>query len=304
MVVDVDNEHGYRHGNISCLYEPKAIDLPDDIKHSREIVFQEEAEKKRLGQTHNDNGKTFALKRIFRGMTENGKEKKLGLVFGPSDWFTQLAVNRILNPNPAIAFPAEGEKTLSEQYLSDFRWGSPNVQPKKEITHVFAIAMCLVTTDEKTLVIVRSQNVVAAGSYSIPINRVMRPAEMDSEDAPDIFKCAYLAANNDMRITPEEIHEIKFFSLCASPRDTLWGIQGVVCVNKTMKEVIDKHSRSAPGKYKVEELVPLDFNVDAVIGYMRKYRGLWNGGAAMCLYHTLAHTYGVGAVEEVLARYE
>jgi hypothetical protein len=241
----------------------------------------------------------FALTEIQRNYDDDGC-LNLDLTFQPSDWFNHRATNCSLDIK-GILNSSERHLTLREKYLNSVNFSDSDLQPIKYFSHTFSVAMCLLTGDNKFIIVQRAANVINPNQYSVAVNETLdRNKDTGPDGRPDLWHAVKRGTIEEMGFEPEE-KEIEFFSLGTDYDSCSWGMQGLITTDKTLAEIINIRRQLPKTKREDKALIPIDFSLAAVANFVVS-NGPWNGGAPVCIYNVLVHKFKKERVDKFLKK--
>lgn len=304
LVVEGDNESGYRKKNIRCTFSPNYAELPSDLAQIRKKIKNREKKKKRAGEKYMWNGELYALRGFRRSRTPDKEDMVLYLDFSFSDWFTHCATGLSLDTELVRDAQTPKKITLREKYLREFDWYNPSMQPSPYFTNTFAIAMCLVTSDNQLVIVRRSKEVVSADTYSISVNEtVIRADQEDDGEAPDLYKTVRRGCWEELGIKSYHYNEPTFLALCADTKNSCWGMQGFIQAKISFKEIMNFCKLNARDSWEALQFIPIDFEVDPICEFIKGHEQEWNTGAITCIYHCLVHKLKREQVDHAFASF-
>lgn len=302
IVMDGSVKEVYSKENIHCHFEPSPITLPEDLQDIKNVVKKDQEKKKKRGDKHMWNSKTYGLTSFTRSRTDEDEDLELHLYFRPSDWFNHCATGLSLDKHVLIDHVNKKSITPREKYLNAIDWSSPDLQPTPYFSNTFSVAMCLVTADNILILVQRSGSVVNPDQFSISVNETLQYSNDKSEtNAPDLYGVVKRGTLEEMGFKPED-QEISFFSLCMDTDSCCWGIQGMIKSNKTFQEINDCRRNKAKDKYENKKLFALDFSISSIVKFVLNNEP-WPGGSTACIYYTLTHYFDHEKVDAALKKY-
>ncbi len=304
VTVDGDGQAEYTPSTIICHYDPTPIVLPPELQAIKDKIEKEEVRKRDAGEPHMWNGPTYALQRYTRARTDNEDHLVVHLFFRPTDYFTYWATNVSLDTEYVIDDETGQPVTLRAKYFRDVDWSSPSLQPVPYFGNTFGMNACLISNDERILLIRRSREVSHwRGLYHIAINEsLQRPIDRsDYDDAPNPYRALIRGAAEEIGIEVNP-SEITLLTLTVTSTYSSWGMHGLVRSSRSMQEIINSRTIGARDKWEGTELIPIEFSAKAVVEFVHSHTP-WSPHGLACLYLTLVHEFGKRTVEEAIRKY-
>lgn len=304
VIVDGDGQSVYTPLTIHCYYDPTPIVLPQELEEIRNRIAEQEAVKKKSGEPYMWNTKSYALKRFTRGRTDDEENLEINLWFGPTDYFTYRATNVGLDSEYVLALDRSRPVSLREKYFPDVVWSSPSLQPVPFFGSGFGMNCCLISGENKMILVKRSDEVATGkGLYSIAINETLqRPVDRSNhDDAPDPYRAIIRGAAEELGLELPNT-AITFFTFNVTTTPSTWGIHGMARTKDNAQEIIDSRGRIAKDRWESKEIIPIDFEVKAVLEFV-KIHTPWAPNGLACIYYTLVHEFGKRPVDEAIRKY-
>ena len=288
--LDGDGTAEYRLANITTHYIAAIEELPEELQRRKEQIAQEQQERKAQGLPFAWNGDTYNLARFVIGREPVHEEMTLDLWFRPSDYYTFLATNKSLD-DPAIR----------TKYLQEPNW----YEPIPFFSHSFGIALVVVTKDDYCLLTQRSPyQAIQANLYSAAavVESLSRPVDKRTDSfAPDLYRCACRGLAEELGLL-EHVdflpRDILFLNFGVNTANALWALRGMVRVQRTCQEILDKWSKGVKDKVENQKLYPLPFTPENYIQFITEHQMVGES-----LYYALVHEFGREQVERVLSSY-
>ena len=176
------------------------------------------------------NNKRYAL--VGFRPTHYGISEESGLhcSFVLTDYASFLAINQQLDV-PGLVSDAAGQGvTIREKYFPRFDTEKPNVYT----THSFGIDLCVITKDQKMILVQRSEHVaVGKGLFSIPVDEGMLfPQDLDLAGQPSFLKAAKRGLLEEVGLDTEALgisdRRFEFLNFGAVATTNEYTILGVV----------------------------------------------------------------------------
>jgi DNA-binding XRE family transcriptional regulator len=294
LVLEGDGASVYLPQHIRTHYVPVPKELPEELQAKRNQIQKEQEQKKEQGLPFFWNGEIYSLDRFVISREPIKEGMTLDLWFRPSDYYTFQATNMSLD-----------DPSLREKYLKDVDW----YETIPHFSHSFGISLVVITSDGYTLLTQRSPRQGSnAGCYSISANEgLSRPLDRGtSSEAPDLYRCALrgLAEELGLREPADfSVSDITFLSFEVDTQYALWGILGMVKVQKTTAHILENWQGGVKDKMENKKLFPVPFTPQDVCSFVFS-RENWTPGGLICLYHTLAHEFGRQEVDKIISSYK
>jgi len=288
--LDGDGTSEYRLENITTHYISSPEELPEELQKRREEIAQEQQKRKEQGLPFAWNGNTYNLDHFVIGREPVHEEMTLDLWFRPGDYYIFLATNKSLD-DPAIRM----------KYLKEPNW----YEPIPFFSNSFGIALVVVTKDGYCLPAQRSPyQAIQANIYSTAavVESLSRPVDKRTDSfAPDLYRCACRGLSEELGLI-EHVdffpRDVLFLNFGVNTTNALWAIRGMVRVQRTCQEVLDKWSKGVKDKMEKQKLYSLPFTAEGYIQFITKHKIVGES-----LYYALVHEFGRGAVEKALSSY-
>jgi hypothetical protein len=217
----------------------------------------------------------------------------LDLWFRPSDYYTFQATNISLN-----------DPLLREKYLKNTDW----YETVPYFSHSFGTSLVVITSDGYTLLTQRSSRQGSnAGYYSISANEGLSRLldRGTTSEAPDLYRCALRGCAEELGLhEPADfsISDITFLSFEVDTQYALWGLLGMVKVQRTIAQILENWQRGVKDKMENKKLFPVLFTPQDTCSFVFS-RENWTPGGLICLYHALVHEFGRKEVDKIISSY-
>jgi hypothetical protein len=217
----------------------------------------------------------------------------LDLWFRPSDYYTFLATNQSLQDN-----------ILREKYLSDTDWQLP----VRFFSNSFGVSLVIITSDNYTLFTQRGKNLGSRpGQFNISVSeglsKILDHKHLDQ--APDLYHCASRGIAEELGLSePDDFErsDIIFLSLGVDTYYSLWGIRGIVKLNKNIEDIIQKRKSGVKDKSENTQIYPVKFEPEEITHFIFSHAP-WTPSGLACIYHALVHEHGRKRVDEAIRIY-
>ncbi len=285
--LDGDGTIAYRLENITTHYISSAEELPEDLQRRKEKIAQEQQKRREQGLSFAWNGDIYNLACFVVGREPVHEEMTLDLWFRPGDYYTFLATNRSLD-----------DPVLRMKYASEPNW----YEPIPFFSNSFGVALVVVTKDGYCLATQRSPyQAIQAHIYSTAavVESLSRPVDKRTDSfAPDLYRCACRGLYEELGLIEHvdfNPRDIMFLNFGVNTTYALWALKGMVKVQRTCQEVLDKWSKGVKDKLENQKLYPLPFTPEDYIRFITEHQMIGES-----LYYALVHEFGREEVEKVL----
>lgn len=290
-------EYVFKKENIRCVFDREEVVLPEDLESIRIATELAEIKKAETGTNTYWNSNTAGLKSHIRSETNDEKNLLLHLTFYPSNYYRNLAMGRSLYIK-SVFDSAGNLVTVKEKYLDHASWDE--VVPI--LATAFGVALSVITKDNFLIVAKRADVGVGSwrGNYHCAMNEGLDMRDfVDGE--PDLFKTAERGLAEELGIGNNEISDIRFLTFGYDTINYQWGLHGMVQVNLTAQEVMNKASNGkAKDRREYKKLHPIKFNVNEVIRFLIQNTP-WTPFCKVCTIFTLIQCFGEDAVDREIA---
>lgn len=291
LPLDGDGTVAYRLENITTHYLSAAEELPEEFQKRKERVAQEQQERKAQGLPFAWNGDIYNLTRFVMGREPIHEEMTLDLWFRPGDYYTFLATNKSLD-DPAIR----------AKYFAKPNW----YEPIPFFSNSFGIALVVVTKDNYCLLTLRSPyQAIHANIYSAAsvVESLSRPVDKRTDSfAPDLCRCACRGLSEELGLIEQvdfSPKDIVFLNFGVNTVNALWALRGMIRVQRTCQEILDKWSKGVKDKLENQKLHPLPFTPEDYVQFIIEHEMIGES-----LYYAHVHEFGRERVEMALSRLE
>ena len=292
IVVDGNGTEEYKPESIRTHFEPDPDELPDELMQRRRQIQQQQEENRLQGRPFQWDGERYSLDRFIISRSPAAENIELDLWFKPSDYYTFLATNQSLK-----------DESLREKYLKDVDWQSP----VRFFSNSFGISLVVITLDNYTLFTQRGKNLGSRpGEYNISVSEGLSKSldHSTNGEAPDIYHCASRGLTEELGLyEPNDFKssDIVLLSLGVDTRYSLWGLRGMVKVNRTIEEIVRKWKSGVKDKPENARIHPVKFDLNTIIPFVFSHQQ-WTPSGLVCLYHALVHEFGPQAVEKAIEK--
>jgi transcriptional regulator with XRE-family HTH domain len=289
VVLDGDGTEAYLPANIHTHYDPQPATFLDEVMQAKKQIMQEESLK--TGDLWNS--EKYHLSKIVVGREAIHENMTLGLWFKPRDHYTGIATRQCLD-NPAFR----------EKHLSDHDWYSPVVSMSMSM----GVDMTVISSDGYALLTQRGQNQsVHQGLLNCSVSEAVSPLldRSITSHAPDLYRCAARGFAEELGLqesTDFFISDILFLSFTVDTHYALYGLRGMVKVNKSAEEILQSWHAGVKDKRENSKIFSVLFTPHDICSFVFSH-GPFAPGGLVCLYHTLVHEFGKEQVNVALSSY-
>jgi hypothetical protein len=149
----------FSFNDVTCEYEGKHIELPNEIKESTEGILRrkrKEAEEKWQVFDNHPGYKLLDFK-ISREIKKGERKHKLHLTFGPTDFYTCVCTN--LSIDEPMLKSESGFTTIRRKYIREVDLSEPSYLRNSFLSNMFGVALATITEDDKIILQRRSKRV-------------------------------------------------------------------------------------------------------------------------------------------------
>lgn len=278
MVLDGDGVEAYLPGNIRTHYDPQPAVFFDEIMQEKKLIEIEQAEKQRKGEPYQWNGKKYHLSRLVISREPAHEHMTLGLWLKPRDHYTGLATRRCLD-NPAFR----------KKYVPD-DWSMPVVGMSCSL----GIDITVISSDGYVFLAQRGQHQgVHPNIFHTSVSEAVNPSLDRSSTGrePDLYRCACRGISEELGIQESldfSLSDIRFLSFCVDTHYALYGLRGMVKVNKGVKEILANWQAGVKDKIENQKLLAIPFTPEDVCEFVFSQGTCGSIG----IYHSLVHEFG------------
>jgi len=290
LILDGDGTSLYLPQHIHSHYIPMALELPEEFQMRKERIAQEQEERKAQGDSYQWNGERYNLVKFNIGRDPVNEDMILGLWFRPSDYNTFLVTSTIAQ-----------EPKMREKYLASVEWD----EAIPLVAHSFSI---LLTSDGYTLLVQRGKSLGCRPNvFDVSLAEgLSRPVDRSTTDqAPDIYRCAIRGLAEELGLhapTDFSASDIQFLSFAVDTEFCMWGVFGIVKLQRSVEEVLGNLQRSIRDRFEHRRVFSVPFTPEEVCSFVFSHEPFSPGGL-VCLYHALVHEFGREQVNKVILSY-
>lgn len=291
IILDGDGEGIYLPEHIHTHYYPVAEPIPEEFQARKERIAREQAERKANGDSHQWNGERYNLVKFNISRDPANEDMTLGLWFRPSDYYTFLATSTALQ-----------EPEIREKYLADVEWD----ESVPLFAHSFSVLLTVLTSDGQTILVKRGKGLgCRPNTFDVSIAEGLSRSldrSIDSQ-SPDIYRCAARGLAEELGLhAPADyaLSDIQFLSFAVDTEYAMWGLFGLVRVEKRLEEVLEAMRRRARDKFEQAHVFHMPFTPEEIAAFVFENQPFSPGGL-VCLYHALVHEYGHEKVDRAIA---
>lgn len=294
LVLDGDGEEVYLPANIHTHYDPQPATFFDEVLAAKRKVQWEQEEKKRNGEPFQWNGNKYHLSRISISREPLREQMVLGLWFKPRDHYTGLATRRCLDD------PAFRQKYVPD---AEHDWSVPVAGMSMSM----GVDLMVVSLDGYVFLTQRgTHQSVHQGMYHASVSEAVSPAfdRGTTNQAPDLYRCACRGLAEELGLQ-EHIDfsqsDIQFLSFSVDTHYALYGLRGMVRVNKRAEDILRHWNAGVKDKIENQKMMAVPFTPEDVCAFVFSHEP-WAGGL-VSIYHALVHEYGWQRVETAISSY-
>lgn len=291
MIIDGDGTGVYLPQHIHSHYIPVALELPGEFQERKEQIAREQEERRVQGDSYQWNGERYNLAKFNISRDPANEDMVLGLWFRPSDYYTFLATSA----------SAQDDK-IREKYLADVDWD----EPVPLFAHSFSILLTLLTSDGHTILVQRGKSLGCRPNvYDVSLAEgLSRPVDRGAtSQAPDVYRCAVRGLSEELGLREAvdfSTSDILFTSFAVDTEYCMWGLFGIVRLQRSAEEVIGNMRRGVRDRFENRRIFSVPFTPEDVCSFVFSHKPFSPGGL-VCLYHALVHEFGRDRVDTVIA---
>jgi hypothetical protein len=282
VVLDGDGTGVYLPQHIRSHYIPVAEALPEELQARKAHIQQEQEVRRANGDPYQWNGERYSLSKFNISRDPMHEDMTLDLWFRPSDYYTFLATSMSLQ-----------EPEMRAKYLADVEWD----EAVPLFSHSFGAYLTLVTADGYTILVQRGKRVGnRPNTFDISLAEgLSRPLDRGTNSqAPDIYRCALRGLSEELGLHEPvdfSLSDILFLSFAVDTQYCMWGLFGMVKLQRRADEVLQKIQRGVRDKFENRRLFAVPFTPQDVCSFVFSHEPFAPGGL-VCLYHALVHEFG------------
>ena len=291
IVLDGDGTEAYLPANIHTHYDPEPAPFFKEVIQAKRQIQQEQEENQQHGKPYQWNGEKYHLSKIVMSREPLYESMVLGLWFKPRDHYTGLATRRCLD-NP----------DFRKKYVPD-DWSTPVIG----MSCSMGVDLIVVSSDGYAFLTQRGQNQsVHQGMFHSSVSEGVSPSFDRSTvgQAPDLYKCACRGISEELGIhEPADfsLSAIQFLSFSVDTHYALYGLRGMVKVNKTAEDILRNWRAGVKDKMENKKIFAVPFTPQDVCSFVFSHEPF---AGLICLYHALVHEFGREEVNSVISSYE
>jgi transcriptional regulator with XRE-family HTH domain len=290
MVLDGDGTEAYLSANIRTHYDPQPATFFDEVMQAKRQIEQEEKQKN--GELWNS--QKYHLSKIVIGRESLHENMTLSLWLKPRDHYTGLATRRCLdNPDFRVKYLPE-----------DWDWNSPITG----FSCSMGVDMTVISSDGCALLTQRGQNQsVHQGMFNCSVSEAVSPLldRSTTGQAPDLYRCASRGFAEELGLQEAvdfSASDILFLSFTVDTQYALYGLRGMVKVNKSAEEILQNWHAGVKDKRENSKIFAVPFTPQEVCSFVFSHEPFAPGGL-VCLYHALVHEFGREQVNSAISSY-
>src|SRR5260370_3934390 len=259
------------------------------MQGKREIE-QEQEEKQQKGEHYQWNGEKYHLSRIVISREPVHESMTLGLWFKPRDHYTGLATRRCLD-----------DPNFRKKYVPD-DWSTPVVGMSCSL----GVDITVISSDGYVFLTQRGQHQsVHQNMFHTSVSEAVSPSFDRSATGrePDLYQCARRGISEELGMHEPldySISDILFLSFSVDTHYALYGLRGMVKVNKSFEEILTNWRAGVKDKMENKKLFAVPFTPQEVCAFVSSHESFSPGGL-ICLYHALVHEFGREQVNSIIS---
>jgi hypothetical protein len=292
VILDGDGIEAYFPANICTYYDPQPATFFEEVEQAKKQIQQEQEESKANGKPYQWNGEKYHLSKIAISREPLRESMTLNLWFKPRDHYIGLATRRNLD-NPIFR-----EKYLTED------WSTPITG----FSCSMGVDITVISSDGYALLTQRGQNQsVHQNMFHTSVSEGISPSfdRGTASQAPDMYRCACRGISEELGIhEPSDfsLSDIQFLSFSVDTHYALYGLRGVVKVNKRAQEILSNWHAGVKDKMENKKVFAVLFTPQDICSFVFSHES-FSPGALVCLYHSLVHEFGREQVNTVISSY-
>ncbi len=290
MVLDGNGTEAYLPANIHTHYDPEPAHFFEEVIQAKRQIQQEQEENQQHGKPYQWNGEKYHLSKIVMSREPLYESMLLGLWFKPRDHYTGLATRRCLD-NP----------DFRKKYVPD-DWSTPVIG----LSCSMGVDLIVVSSDGYAFLTQRGENQsVHQGMFHSSVSEGISPSfdRSTAGQAPDLYRCACRGISEELGIhEPADFSfsAIQFLSFSVDTHYALYGLRGMVKVNKTAEEILRNWHAGVKDKMENKKIFAVPFTPQDVCSFVFSHQPF---AGLICLYHALVHEFGREEVNSVISCY-
>lgn len=292
MVLDGDGTEAYLPANIRTHYDSRPAVFFDEVMQAKRQIQQEQEEKQQKGEPYQWNGEKYHLSRIVISREPVHESMTLGLWCKPRDHYTGLATRRCLD-----------DPDFRKKYVPD-DWSTPVVGMSCSL----GVDITVISSNGYVLLTQRGQHQsVHQNMFHTSASEAISPSLDRSATGrePDLYKCAYRGISEELGIYEPldySVSDIQLLSFSVDTHYALYGLRGMVKVNKSSEEILRNWQAGVKDKMENKKLFAVPFTPQEVCSFVFSHEPFSPGGL-ICLYHALVHEFGREQVNTAISSY-
>jgi len=126
-----------------------------------------------------------------------------------------------------------------------------------------------------------------------------------TSQAPDVYRCACRGLAEELALQESidfSSSDILFLSFSVDTHYALYGLRGMVKVNKSFEEILRNWHAGVKDKMENKKIFAVPFTPQEVCSFVFSHEPFSPGGL-VCLYHALVHEFGREQVNSAISFY-
>jgi hypothetical protein len=290
IVFDGDGTEAYLPGNIHTHYDPQPATLFEEVIQAKRQIQQEQEKKQQHGEPYQWNGPKYQLSRIVISREPLHESMMLGLWVKPRDHYIGLATRRCLD-NP----------DFRKKYVPD-DWSTPVTGFSCSI----GVNVTVISSDGYVLLTQRGQNQsVHQNMFHCSVSEGVSPSfdRSTTGQAPDMYRCACRGISEELGLHESvdfSISDIQFLSFSVNTHYALYGLQGMIKINKSAEEALSNWHTGVKDKWENTKIFVVPFTPQDICSFVFSHETF---SGLVCLYHSLVHEFGKAQVNRAISSY-
>lgn len=282
----------YAPANIHTHYDPEPAVFFDEVMEAKKEIEQEQEALRRAGRPAQWNGEKYHLSGIVVSREPIHENMTLGLWFKPRDHYTGLATRRCLD-----------RPEFRKKYLEDNDWYTPVVGMSMSM----GVDLLVVSADGVTFLTQRgAHQSVHQNMYHASVSEAVSPTfDWNTiTQSPDLYRTAARGMAEELGLhegVDFSQGDIQFLSFTVDTHYALYGMRGIVKVNRSADEIMQKWHSGVKDKMENKQVFTVRFTPEDIAAFVFSHDS-WAGGL-ICIYHALIYEFGHERVDRVLDSY-
>lgn len=280
IILDGDGVGMYLPEHIQTHYNPVPLELPEEFQKRKDRIAEEQRQNKINGDPVQWNGERYNLAKFRISRDYVNEDMTLDLWFRPSDYYTFLATSKSVQ-DPAIR----------EKYLAGVEWD----EALPLFAHSFSVLLTVLTADGFTILVQRGKGLGCRPNvFDVSVAEGLSRSLDRSPDsqAPNVYRAVLRGLAEELGLhAPADFSaaDIQLLSFAVDTEYCMWGLFGLVKLEKPLVEVMQKGARDQ--FFENRQLFHMPFTPEEICAFVFEHEPFSPGGL-VCLYHALVHEFG------------